>query len=101
MADVSGYIGAPLRRKEDVRLLRGEGCFAAEPVAAVVAADRYQAEDAAQDVEVGYDPLPVVASIDTALRPEAPALHPSAPDNIACAFELGTGDLEAALAEAD
>jgi aerobic carbon-monoxide dehydrogenase large subunit len=51
------------------------------PVAVVVAGDRYQAEDAAELVEVDYDPLATVASIDEALAPDAPLLYEDWPDN--------------------
>jgi aerobic carbon-monoxide dehydrogenase large subunit len=51
------------------------------PVAAVVAEDRYQAEDAAELIDVDYDPLPTVASIEEALAPDAPLLYEDWPDN--------------------
>ncbi len=174
------YVGAPLRRKEDARLLRGQGCFVAdfqrpgllhavvvrsphahaqiraidasralarpgvaavltaadlpadlapiplrltsypglehclqyplardrvryvgEPVAVVVAPDRYQAEDAAELVQVDYAPLPAVTSVQAALAPGAPRLHDALPDNVACRFEQRVGDIDAALRAAD
>src|SRR5439155_25171941 len=42
------------------------------PIAAVVAADRYLARDAAELVEVEYEPLPAVSSAEQALGPGAP-----------------------------
>ncbi|EFC82781.1 xanthine dehydrogenase family protein molybdopterin-binding subunit [Parafrankia sp. EUN1f] len=54
--------------------------YVGEPVAVVVAADRYAAEDLADLVRVDYAPLPVVADLDAALRPGAPTLHPRAAD---------------------
>jgi carbon-monoxide dehydrogenase large subunit len=50
-------------------------------VAAVVAGDRYQAEDAAELVDVEYEPLPTVASIDEALAADAPLLYEDWSDN--------------------
>ena len=42
--------------------------FVGEPVAVVVATDRYAAEDAAELVEIDYEPLPAVVRTDQALR---------------------------------
>ncbi len=42
------------------QLAEGEVRFVGDPVALVVAADRYVAEDAAELVVVDYDPLPPV-----------------------------------------
>ncbi|MGH7684474.1 MAG: hypothetical protein ACREMT_09025 [Vulcanimicrobiaceae bacterium] len=43
--------------------------YAGEPVAVVVARDRYLAEDALEAISVSYEPLPAVVSIDDALAP--------------------------------
>jgi carbon-monoxide dehydrogenase large subunit len=50
-------------------------------VAIVVADDAYRAEDAAELVEVDWDPRPAVASIEDATAPWAPALHEEARGN--------------------
>ncbi|UYN96684.1 MAG: xanthine dehydrogenase family protein molybdopterin-binding subunit [Enhydrobacter sp.] len=52
-----------------------------EAVAAVVAETREQAQDAAELVEVDYDPLPAVTGIDDALAPGAPLVWKGAPGN--------------------
>lgn len=75
--------------------------FVGEPVAVVVAADRYQAEDAAELVEVDYEPLPPVVDIDTALLSDAPRLHDSAEGNVATDREFHFGGTDSAFAEAD
>ncbi|MHC1950399.1 xanthine dehydrogenase family protein molybdopterin-binding subunit [Bradyrhizobium sp. UFLA06-06] len=49
--------------------------FHGEPVAAVIARDRYLAEDAAALVEIVYDPLPVVTDMEAALAEGAPIVH--------------------------
>ena len=49
--------------------------FVGEPVAVVVAADRYLAEDAAELVDVDYDELPAVTGTRAALADDAPRLH--------------------------
>src|SRR5207247_8887421 len=55
--------------------------YAGAPVAAVVAEDRYLAEDAAQAVEVEFEELPAFGSIDAALADGAPTLYDGWPDN--------------------
>jgi len=55
--------------------------FVGEPVAIVVADDAYRAEDAAELVEVDWDPQPAVASIEDATAARAPALHAEARGN--------------------
>ena len=55
-----------------------------EPVAIVVAEDRYAARDAADLVAVDYEPLPAVINAEDALAEGAPAVHEAAPDNVCC-----------------
>ena len=50
--------------------------FVGEPVAFVVAVDRYRAEDLAQLVDVEYRPMPAVADIESARAEGATLLHP-------------------------
>src|SRR5438093_689538 len=49
--------------------------YVGEPVAVLIAADRYLAEDAAEAVTVDYDALPPVTSAEEAARPTAPVLY--------------------------
>ena len=56
--------------------------YVGAPIAAVVAGDRYLAEDAAELVDVDYESLPVIESIDGALADGAPTLYPDWPDNL-------------------
>jgi carbon-monoxide dehydrogenase large subunit len=72
-----------------------------EAVAAVIAQSRAQAEDAAELVEVDYEPLPAVADMETALDPGTPVIHPELGDNLAFARDVTAGDPEAAFAAAD
>jgi aerobic carbon-monoxide dehydrogenase large subunit len=75
-----------------------KACFAGEPVAAVVAADRYQAEDGLELVEVDYQPLPVtVHAWDEPLEP----VHPEAPDNVLLRRTFDAGSVTDTLAAAD
>jgi carbon-monoxide dehydrogenase large subunit len=74
--------------------------FVGEPVAAVVATDRYRAADAAEVVEIEYDPLPAVIDPETALAPDATRVHDEFPDNVAFRFAFENGDTDAAFRSA-
>jgi carbon-monoxide dehydrogenase large subunit len=63
-------------------LAEGEARFAGDPVALVVADSRYLAEDAAELVDVDYDPLPAVADYATAAASQA-LVHEGYPGNLA------------------
>jgi carbon-monoxide dehydrogenase large subunit len=73
--------------------------YAGEAVAFVVAEDRYLAEDAAELVEVAYEPLPAVVT------PEAGAearglVHDDVPGNVAAELGQQRGDVATTLAAA-
>jgi carbon-monoxide dehydrogenase large subunit len=63
--------------------------FVGEPVAIVVAADRYRAEDAAERVLLEVDDLPSVVDTRAALAPGAPLLYPDRPDNVMSRWDTG------------
>ena len=73
--------------------------YAGEAVAFVVAADRYLAEDAAELVDVTYEPLPVVIGPEAAER-AADLVHDDVPANVAAELTQERGDVEADLAAA-
>lgn len=75
--------------------------YAGEPVAVVAAINRYIAEDALDLIEVEYEELPVVASVDAALAADAPRLYDGWPDNVAAKVSSEIGDVDAAMAAAD
>ena len=75
--------------------------YVGHPVAVVVAADRYVAQDALDLIEVEYEPQPAVADPEKALEPGAPAVHPEWPDNKAFTYTHEGGDTAKAFAEAD
>jgi carbon-monoxide dehydrogenase large subunit len=75
--------------------------YVGEPLAAVVAESRYEAEDGAEAVVVDVEPLPAVTTMEQALADAAPAIHASIPDNLFNHFELAAGDTDAAFAAAD
>ncbi len=75
--------------------------FVGHPVAVVVATDRYIARDAADLVEVEWEPLPAVADPEKALADGAPAVHPEWPDNIAFTYKQDGGDVDQAFKDAE
>ncbi|WP_279483932.1 molybdopterin cofactor-binding domain-containing protein [Aureimonas sp. SK2] len=74
--------------------------YVGEPVAIVVAANRYVAEDAAERVAVDYEILPAVVDPETALAADAPVLHPSLGSNLINERHFSYGDPDAAFREA-
>src|SRR5512145_2232405 len=70
-------------------------------VAVVVAADRYLARDAADAVQVDYDPLPAVVDAFKTTQAGAPQLHADVPKNLAFHWKVSGGDVEAAFKQAD
>jgi len=75
--------------------------YQGHPVAVVVASDRYLAADAADAVEVEYEPLPAVTDPEKALAAGAPAVHPEWADNIAFTYHQAGGDIGQAFRDAD
>jgi 2-furoyl-CoA dehydrogenase large subunit len=74
--------------------------YVGEPVAVVVAADRYLAEDALDLIEVDYEPLPAVVRPLDALSSDSAVLHEGLGCNIASERSFRYGDPERAFAEA-
>jgi carbon-monoxide dehydrogenase large subunit len=72
-----------------------------EIVAMVVADSRARAEDAAEAIEVGWEPLPSVADMVAGGEPGAPLVHPEWSTNVAVGFRHAIGDADRALAAAD
>src|SRR5947207_1746272 len=72
--------------------------YVGEPVAVVVAADRYLAEDAVDLIEVDYAPLPAIVDPMAALDPAAAPLHEGLGGNIASDRSFRYGDPEGAFA---
>ena len=80
----------------------GKVTMVGDPVALVVAEDRYIARDAALLVEVDWEPLPAVVDAKQAAQPGAPQLHDAAPNNIVFEWEAGSQtDADAAFASAE
>ncbi|HZS75993.1 MAG TPA: xanthine dehydrogenase family protein molybdopterin-binding subunit [Ktedonobacteraceae bacterium] len=74
--------------------------YVGDPVAIILAEDRYTARDALDLVEVDYEPLPAVTDPEAALAPEAALLYPDLGSNIAFSNQLEGGDIESTFAQA-
>ena len=96
----------PVRLVPDERLLRylqrplatRRVRYVGEPVALVVARSRAAAEDAAERVEMDFEPLPAVTD---ATAPPPATLFDHTPDNLASVIDEGFGDIDDAFARAE
>jgi aerobic carbon-monoxide dehydrogenase large subunit len=70
------------------------------PVAVVVAESAALARDAAELIEVEYEPLPAIADPERGLEPGAPLSHPELGTNQAFSWPMKGGDVEGAFARA-
>ncbi|KPK05983.1 MAG: aldehyde oxidase [Betaproteobacteria bacterium SG8_39] len=82
-------------------LANGVARYAGEWVAAVVADSRALAEDAAELVEVEYEPLPYVIDPEAALAADAPRVHPAHGSNVLYHRKFVWGEVDAAFAAAE
>lgn len=77
----------------------GQARYAGEWVAAVVADTRALAEDAAEKVKVGYEPLPFLVSAEQALDPASPPVHPPHGSNVLMDKQFVWGEVDRHFAE--
>jgi carbon-monoxide dehydrogenase large subunit len=84
----------PILASDEVR-------YSGEPVAIVVADDRYLAADAVEAVDVEYDPLPVVTDMEAALADGSALVHESAGTNQCYVWPFTNGDYESTKTDAD
>ena len=73
--------------------------YVGEPVAVICAATRYLAEDALDDIQVDYRPLPAVVDPIAAAQSDAPILHPAVGSNVVSYREFQHGDAKKAFSE--
>lgn len=71
-----------------------------EPVAVVLAQDRYLAQDAAELVFVDYEPLPVVIDAEAALADDAPTIYEEWGSNVGFRWHRASADVDPIFAEA-
>jgi aerobic carbon-monoxide dehydrogenase large subunit len=81
-------------------LAREKVRYVGEPVAAILAENRYVAEDARDRIGIAYKPLAPVTDPETALGKDAPLLHEEAGTNVLAMREFVRGDATAEIAAA-
>jgi len=93
--------GSPMAAPPRTPLAEGTVYFAGQPVAAIVAETREQAQDAAELVVVEYEELPCVVDPRRAVQPDAPLIWPEASGNVSAEARYGDAKaVDAALARA-
>ena len=93
--------GSPLLQTNRLPLMTDKVRFVGDPVAFVVAETLAQAREAGEAVAVDIAPLPSVTSADDAVKPGAPQLYDSIPNNVALDYHSGDdAALDAAFAKA-
>jgi aerobic carbon-monoxide dehydrogenase large subunit len=108
-ADMPGTKTIPMRtgiipgleRSQQTPLATDKVRYAGDPVAVVVAADRYIAEDALELIDVAYEPLEAVVEARRGMQPGAPRLHDATPGNVAGKFQVDVGAVDGAFAACD
>jgi CO/xanthine dehydrogenase Mo-binding subunit len=113
LTDIDPYYGHALRDRPVVAL--GKVRFLGEPVAVVAAESQAAADAAVTLIDVAYDELPIAASLETALAPDAPLVHekrarpgsahglgdlPDADGNTCYSYSFRRGDTDRAFAGA-
>lgn len=96
---ITSLLGLKVPKRRPLALDRVR--YVGDPVAVVLAEDRYIAEDARDLVEVDYEVLPAVIDPEAALAPDAPLLYEELGSNIVIQILSGGGDIEATFTQAD
>ncbi len=82
-------------------LAKNEVCYVGEPVALIIADDRYIAEDALTLVEIDFEPLPAVSDCRAGAQPAAPRAHTDIESNVVSRMLSSVGDINAAFRGAE
>jgi carbon-monoxide dehydrogenase large subunit len=81
--------GWPMAAPPRTPLAEGKVFYVGQPVAAIVAETREQAQDAADAAQIDYEDLPCVVDPRRAVEPGAPQLWPATPGNVAAEASYG------------
>ncbi|MGY2048353.1 xanthine dehydrogenase family protein molybdopterin-binding subunit [Methylobacterium sp. JK268] len=101
LLDITGALVPALRAAVDARAMAVDRVrYVGEPVAVVLAEDRYLAEDGCDRIEVAYRVRPVVIDPLAALGADAPVLHDGVGSNLVSDRSFRYGDPETAFAQA-
>ena len=102
LGPVENSDGSRMKRPPYRLLCQGRVRHVGDAVAFVVAETEHQAREAAEAIEIRWEPLDAVVGLERAESPDAPAIWPDCPGNLA--FDTDVGDraaTDAAFAEAD
>ncbi len=80
-------------------LAEGKVRFYGDPVAVVIAEDRYAARDAHDLIEVDYEPLPAAIDVEKAMQPDAPILYEEFGTNVAFGMHPPTDEIDKVFEE--
>src|SRR5947209_2636859 len=75
-------------------LAEGKVRFYGDPIAVVIAEERYTARDARDLIEVDYEPLPAAIDVEKAMQPGAPLLYEQFGTNVAFSMHPSTEDID-------
>jgi aerobic carbon-monoxide dehydrogenase large subunit len=87
--------------RRQVPLVKDKIRHAGEIIAVVVAESRYIAEDAVEEIQIDYEPLPAVVNLEKSLQPDSPLVHDDLDSNLAAHLVQKKGDYESAREEAE
>ena len=96
---LAARVQVTMRQVPQHAMCRDVARYVGEIVAMVVAGSRALAEDAAELVEVAYEPLAPVTDMVAAAEPGAPVIHADWGSNVAVDFATGFGEDEPAGSE--
>ncbi len=82
-------------------LARGRVAAVGSPIVAIMAETAEIARDAADLVQIEFDPLPAVSSAEAALEADAPLVHPEMGSNVCYTLEREGGDVDQAFQDAE
>src|SRR5437870_1506520 len=100
-AEANVQTGEPFAFAPQPVLAGGKVRYVDEPVALIVAKTRAQALDAAEQMTVGYAPLPAVTTTAAARAPDSPEIAEGVPGNVCLDWRTGdTAAVDAAFAAA-
>ena len=92
--------GIVFNARTQVPLAKDKVRHAGESIVLVIAESRYIAEDAMQDIDVDFEPLPAVVDLEQALAPGAALVHADVGSNVAAHVIQRKGDYAAAKQQA-
>ncbi|QQK74721.1 xanthine dehydrogenase family protein molybdopterin-binding subunit [Salicibibacter cibarius] len=85
---------------EDI-LAKDRVIYVGQPIAIIVADNRYIAEDAAELIEIEYESLPSITDPYKAMEQDVDIIHEQMSSNIQAQFDLSTGNYDQALKDSD